>query len=341
MYSKNGELFLLGAGASAEHPYYLPTWNELKDKILKKPTPGVSEENIEKVRGWLNDPESEDKTIDEIMEDKYNKGHNISVFSRIFIPLLHVMSPFHDQHFLYRIFDYDVYSQNDLMEIFSNKFFITFNYDGILNIVIKQLLIDRYMSLIDIKKFKTMTISYGNGSEVTSSFTKEFAEIWPIIMENNIFQPHGCIYFMDGVHPENIETPVSSKMSITPIGLTEKNKGCYKKINDRILSGKIQATHLYVLGVGEGLESNLNKINLERMNIQNIQYTCYGIYDKPEDCQRRNENYINYFKSRMPNATISPALNTCSDFASLYRRSLMFTRQRYLQMKNIKNDLSM
>jgi hypothetical protein len=261
-------ILILGAGASVD--YGLPTWKELesqiKDKIINDK--GDQYNNKKEILDWLNKVGNlkKYKTIDEcikfesVSKDYHNNGHKIE--NEIFSVIKNIFE--------------EVYTKKDnaWIEILNEKIknnkeaalekkiiFINYNYDHVLD--------DNFLNFNYLpEKYKIL------------NYKERLYELSKVVVD--CLCPHGN--FLSNINPVRIKKLIKTMKS----GNNEfiDAVSCHESEKHQITQDLNKKRILYILGLGGGLEINLNNIEF------NCQISEIHVTIKNEYIKKKVMNYL-------------------------------------------------
>src|SRR3989338_393643 len=239
-------IFILGAGASVD--YGLPTWKEL-DNLIKTKIENDKNDQYKyrkEMLDWLNKigEDGKYKTIDEcimlesVSKDYHNNGHEIE--DEIFKIIKDVFEEVYRENGTGWIRQLnEIIKDNKNMGLENNIAFVDYNYDNVL---------DKNFLNFDYLPTKYKLFNFKDRLGILSK------------VEISCLYPYG--YF-----PSEYNSPYIHKEAET---IKSNNKAfidtvsCYESKRHNIATYNLaQKMFLYILGLGGGLEINLNNINFQ------------------------------------------------------------------------------
>lgn len=250
-------IFILGAGASVE--YGLPTWSKLSGLIKNKVESDKNDQFKYKkeILNWLNKigDSKQYKTIDEcialesVAQEYHHNGHQIEE------EIFHAMKDIFEEVYRengngwIRLLNEKI-KNNQNLKLEDRIVFVNYNYDNVLD---KNFLNFDYLP----EKYKLF-----NYSERLSHLSYTLA---------NSFHPHG--YFPSDFLPKNTARTTKTMKSENSMYIDAVS--CYESEKHTVVRSvnyDDKKRSLYILGLGAGLEINLNNISFE-VEISNIHVT--------------------------------------------------------------------
>lgn len=257
-------LFVLGAGASVD--YGLPTWKELSNLIKSKIEDDKNDQYKYKkeILDWLNKigDNKNYKTIDECImresasKDYHDNGHEIE--DEIFRMIKDVFEEVYRENETGWVRQLnEIIKNNEGMKLENKIAFVNYNYDNVLD---KNFLNFDYLP----KKYKLF--NYKDRLEMLSQ------------VKINCLHPHGYFpseYDSSYIYKEAETIKSNNRVFIDAVS-------CHESKQHTIMTyTSDQKIFLYILGLGGGLEINLNNIHFQH-KISEIHIT---IKDKEKGAQ--------------------------------------------------------